>query len=156
LLVLIDFADLSLGMVMLHFFTFDPAWVKPRPGPAEMLFYDGHCGLCHRLVRLLLAEDPEGKAFRFAPLGSEPLRNSVPEADRPALPDGVVIKTTDGALLTRWTAVAHVLMRLGGIGRVLGYLAKLIPAAVGDRMYDGMAAVRHHLFSRPATTCPLI
>src|SRR5262249_41766436 len=30
LIVLIDFADLSLGMVMLHLFTFDPAWVTSR------------------------------------------------------------------------------------------------------------------------------
>ena len=28
LIVVIDFADLSLGMVMLHLFTFDPGWVK--------------------------------------------------------------------------------------------------------------------------------
>ena len=27
----IDFADLSLGMVMLHLFTFDPAWIRRRP-----------------------------------------------------------------------------------------------------------------------------
>ncbi|MGH7213559.1 MAG: hypothetical protein ACREIT_02165 [Tepidisphaeraceae bacterium] len=32
LMVLIDFADLSLGMVMLHAFTFNPAWVKRRCG----------------------------------------------------------------------------------------------------------------------------
>jgi len=31
LIALIDFADLSLGMAMLHLFTFDPAWV-PRVG----------------------------------------------------------------------------------------------------------------------------
>jgi hypothetical protein len=31
LIALIDFADLSLGMVMLHLFTFDPAWVRARP-----------------------------------------------------------------------------------------------------------------------------
>jgi hypothetical protein len=30
LLVLIDFADLSLGMLMLHLFTADPAWIRPR------------------------------------------------------------------------------------------------------------------------------
>lgn len=45
LMTLIDFADLSLGMVMLHAFTFDPAWVRaswlrfarpvaPSPGPS--------------------------------------------------------------------------------------------------------------------------
>ncbi len=35
LLVLVDFADLSLGMVMLHLFTFDPAWLRgARSDPA--------------------------------------------------------------------------------------------------------------------------
>src|SRR2546426_853835 len=64
LIVLIDFADLSLGMVMVHLFTFDPAWVKVRPITAtELLFYDGHCGLCHRAVRFVLAEDVGGKTF---------------------------------------------------------------------------------------------
>jgi hypothetical protein len=32
LVALIDFADLSLGMVMLHLFTFDPAWLAPVEG----------------------------------------------------------------------------------------------------------------------------
>jgi len=31
LIALIDFADLSLGMVILHLFTFDPAWVRGPP-----------------------------------------------------------------------------------------------------------------------------
>ena len=33
LLVLIDFADLTLGMVVLHGCTFDPAWLRDRHGP---------------------------------------------------------------------------------------------------------------------------
>jgi len=35
LLVLIDFADLSLGMVVLHICTFDPQWGWPRHGRAK-------------------------------------------------------------------------------------------------------------------------
>ncbi len=58
LIALIDFADLSLGMVMLHLFTFDPGWVPAvKPSTTETLFYDGGCGLCHKAVRFLLAED---------------------------------------------------------------------------------------------------
>ena len=38
------------------------------------IFYDGDCGLCHRAVRVVLAADPEGRAFRFAPLGGETFR----------------------------------------------------------------------------------
>jgi len=130
--------------------------IKQQPMPVEMLFYDGHCGLCHRLVRLVLAEDPHGDAFRFAPLDGHTFRRSVPETSRGALPDSVVIQTAGGALLTRWKAVIHVLNRLGGCWRMLGGLAALIPSAIGDRMYDGVAAIRHRLFRRPATTCPMI
>jgi hypothetical protein len=44
LIPLIDFADLSLGMVMLHLFTFDPAWLPPVTARTpETLFYDGQC-----------------------------------------------------------------------------------------------------------------
>lgn len=31
LIALLDFADLSLGMVMIHLFTFDPAWIRRKP-----------------------------------------------------------------------------------------------------------------------------
>ncbi len=31
LMALIDFADLSFGMVILHLFTFDPGWIRPAP-----------------------------------------------------------------------------------------------------------------------------
>ena len=31
LILVVDFADLSLGMVMFHLFTFDPGWIRPRP-----------------------------------------------------------------------------------------------------------------------------
>ncbi|HEY8944686.1 MAG TPA: hypothetical protein VIM73_10510, partial [Polyangiaceae bacterium] len=68
LIVLIDFADLSGAMLLFHLFTFDPAWVPRRGKPApERVYYDGQCGLCHGAVRLLLAEDRDGSAFRFSP-----------------------------------------------------------------------------------------
>lgn len=60
LLALIDFADLSFGMVILHLFTFNPGWLRGAlPNAAgsarDRLFYDGDCGMCHGAVRSLLA-----------------------------------------------------------------------------------------------------
>lgn len=156
LMLLIDFVDLSLGMVMLHFFTFDPAWIKPLAAPSEMVFYDGHCGLCHRAVRLILAEDRSGAAFRFAPLDSDTFRAAVPDENRSKLPDSLVVWTTNGALLTRSAAVRHILHRLGGLWRLLGWLVAPVPAVVLDRVYDGIAHVRYRLFSPPANVCPLL
>jgi predicted DCC family thiol-disulfide oxidoreductase YuxK len=157
LIVVIDFADLSLGMVMFHLFTFDPAWIHPRQATATgQLFYDGHCGLCHRAVRFVLAEDQSGDAFRFAPLDSETFRNAVPECERTALPDSLVILTADGALLTRAAAILYILQRLGGMWQVLGSIVGIIPALISDTIYDGIARIRHRLFSTPAQACPLV
>jgi predicted DCC family thiol-disulfide oxidoreductase YuxK len=157
LIVVLDFADLSLGMVMLHLFTFDPAWVRAKvsPGP-DVLFYDGGCGLCHRAVRFVLAEDVDGSAFRFAPLDSDTFRAATSEETRATLPDSFVVLTKAGTVLTRSAAVRYILARLGGFWRLLGGLAGLVPTWLLDRLYDGVARVRRRLFARPKDACPLL
>lgn len=156
LIALIDFADLSLGMVMLHLFTFDPGWVKPREATTPaMVFYDGHCGLCHRVVRWLLAEDRAG-VFRFASLDSEACRATTPEWRRAQLPDSVIVRMSDGELLARSVAVLYLLGRLGGAWRVVGRLGEMVPSALLDCIYDGVARVRLRLFPPPASACPLL
>jgi predicted DCC family thiol-disulfide oxidoreductase YuxK len=157
LMLLIDFADLSLGMIMLHLFTFDPAWVRPVHGdePA-VVFYDGHCGLCHRFVRFALAEDRTGEIFRFAPLGGEAFLKSVPDGQRANLPDSIVLRATDRGLLTRSAAVMHIFRSLGGVWRVIAWVLALIPATLRDGLYDGVAGIRYRLFARPAEACPIV
>jgi predicted DCC family thiol-disulfide oxidoreductase YuxK len=152
LLAWIDFT----GLVMLHLFTWDPGWVRPLPGGTERLFYDGHCGLCQRSVRLILAEDATGTAFRFAPLQGETFAALLPAPERAALPLSLVVRTEKGTLLTRSSAVLHILRRLGGTWRLLAGVLVFLPAVVRDRLYDGIARIRHRLFAQPAETCPLM
>jgi predicted DCC family thiol-disulfide oxidoreductase YuxK len=154
LIALIDFADLSLGMVMIHLFTFDPGWIRPLPASTERLFYDGHCGLCQRSVRLILAEDITGAAFRFAPLQGETFEATIPAHEREKLPLSLVVQTEKGALLTRSAGVLHIMRRLGGVWRLLAGVLTLLPAGLRDRLYDGVARIRLHIFARPAEVCP--
>jgi predicted DCC family thiol-disulfide oxidoreductase YuxK len=156
LLVLIDFADLSLGMVMVHFFTWDPGWVRPRGAGRACLFFDGGCGLCHRFVRFVLAEDRDGAAFRFAPLQGATFGAAVPPKERQALPGSLVVQTPDGVLLTRSAAVLYTLRRLGGLWRLLGTVVAIVPAGLRDRVYAGIARVRHRVFRQPSAVCPLL
>lgn len=123
---------------------------------AGILFYDGFCGLCHGWVRFVLARDRSGDAFRFAPLDSESFRTNVPEENRRGLPDSIVLLTGDGVLLTRSTAIVHILKRLGGAWRYLGIVLSLIPAPLGDWLYDRVASVRHRVFRRPEDACPVL
>ena len=122
----------------------------------ERLFYDGSCALCHWAVRFVLARDPEGRAFRFAPLDSDAFRGAVPEAVRASLPDSFVVETSDGRLLTRSTAVLHLLDRLGGPWRVLGRASRILPRALRDALYDFVARVRYRVFGREPEACPVI
>jgi predicted DCC family thiol-disulfide oxidoreductase YuxK len=120
-----------------------------------MVFYDGACGLCHRTVRFAIARDRDGSRFRFATLGGEAFRRVVPEALRAGLPDSIVVFTADGTLLARSAAVIHILERIGGPWRLAGGLFALVPQAIRDLGYDGIARVRHRLFRRPTDACPV-
>lgn len=157
LMAVVDFADLSLGMVMLHLFTFNPAWIRPQTATApDLVFYDGHCGLCHRAMRFLIAEDHTGTTFHFAPLESETFLSAIPESERVTLPDSIIVRTADGMTLMRSAAVLYALRRLGGVWRVLGTIVSLVPAGIRDGIYDWIAHMRHRLFRTPAEACPLV
>jgi predicted DCC family thiol-disulfide oxidoreductase YuxK len=152
-----DFGAVDGGLVMLHGFAFDPGWIPPRRAAAtEQIFYDGHCGLCHRSVRFVLAEDRTGNAFRFAPIESEAFERAFPDSARDGLPDSMIVRTAEGTILTRSTGVAYILERLGGVWRLLGALGGVVPEAARDALYDGIARVRHQLFRRPPQVCPVV
>jgi predicted DCC family thiol-disulfide oxidoreductase YuxK len=157
LMALIDFADLSLGMMMLHLFTIDPAWIRPRRAPApERLFYDGSCGLCHRAVRFVLAEDRTSSALRVAPLGGEAFEREVPAGARAGLPDSLLVVRADGTRLVRSAAVLYVGERMGGLWRMFALAVRAVPTRVRDLAYDGVARVRQRLFTRPSAACPVL
>jgi predicted DCC family thiol-disulfide oxidoreductase YuxK len=136
---------------------FDPGWIAPRfPRAVETVLYDGHCGLCHRFVRFLLAEDRMGAAFRFAPLDGARAAELSSAEERAKLPDSMAIVAFDGRVLTRSHAARHALSRLGGAWRIAAIASSIVPTFVLDRAYDLVARLRHKLFARPDEACPLI
>jgi predicted DCC family thiol-disulfide oxidoreductase YuxK len=156
LLALVNFSDLTIGMLMLHFFTFDPAWI-PAPKPAgQPIFYDGHCGLCHGLVRFVLSEDQSAHPFSFAPLQGEEIKRGIAEPVRAKLPDSVVVVEENGNVLTQSAAVIYVLKRLGGLWFLCATLLSFVPRALRDWAYDVIASVRKRIFGTTDDVCPLV
>ena len=143
-------------VVLLAIFLVDPGWMPRKAAKPAIVFYDGHCGLCHRTVRFLLAEDRSGVAFRFAAIGGKNFRSLVPEDKRASLPDSVVLRTTDGTLLARSEAILEACRRLGGYWRVLAAAARLIPRVLRDGVYNAIARRRKRLFGAPEDACPLL
>jgi predicted DCC family thiol-disulfide oxidoreductase YuxK len=143
-------------VILLAIFLVDPGWLRRKSAKPAIVFYDGHCGLCHRTVRFLLAEDRSGSAFRFAAIGGKTFRAMVPEGQRASLPDSVVLRTGEGALLARSEAILEAARRLGGYWRVLAAVTRFIPRALRDTIYDAIARRRKRLFGAPEEACPLL
>ncbi len=126
---------------------------------AEMpitVFYDGHCGLCHGLVRFLIARDPTGEKFDFAPLQGEYCAATISQAARRGLPDSVVVRTAAGELRVKSAAVLYILERTGGVWRAIGVALSVLPNAMLDIGYDFVARMRRRLFRAPPNTCPMV
>ena len=124
--------------------------------PTEWVFFDGDCGFCHRWVQLVVKQDHDGRAFRFAPRKGETFRSLVDEKRREALPPSILVLTTEGQILTRFWAVLHILDRLGGGWRAMGFVGRMVPAGIRDVGYRFIARVRHGLLPAPDSTCPVV
>ncbi len=155
-LFLLNFADLTIGMLLFHMFTFNPSWLPGKPfASGDVLYYDGKCAMCHGFVRFLLAEERTA-TLRFAPLQGRSFAAEVSEQDRRRLPDSLVFRSADGILLVRSEAVVRMLLHVGGLWTLLGHALRVIPLRLRDLGYDIIGAVRYRLFGARPDMCPLI
>jgi predicted DCC family thiol-disulfide oxidoreductase YuxK len=128
----------------------------PPPQQTEIIFYDGHCGLCHRAVTFVLKHDRSGTAFRFAPLQGTTFQERVPAGQRTNLPDSMAVQTASGALLLRSDAWLHILRRLGGGWRVGAALVAVVQRPLRDAFYNSIARIRYRVFGRRDELCPIV
>jgi predicted DCC family thiol-disulfide oxidoreductase YuxK len=130
--------------------------MSPAGPNTEILFYDGHCGLCHGAVKFVLKHDRSGKAFRFAPLQGVTFQSRVSSSQRANLPDSVVVLTDDGTLSMRSNAFIHILRRLGGGWRILAGALAVIPRPLRDVVYNFVARIRYRVFGTRDDLCPIV
>ena len=130
--------------------------VLPLAQESEYVFYDGHCGLCHRAVKFILKHDRSGSAFRFAPLQGETIQSRVPADRLASLPDSFVVLTRDGTLLMRSNASLYILQSLGGGWKTLAKVLGVVPRGLRDLAYDFVARIRYRVFGRRDDLCPIV
>lgn len=123
-----------------------------------LLLFDGTCGFCAGSVQFVLRHESRRKTLTFASLQSETgsrVRRAHPELDdvdsviwyEPATPGRAE------TVLVRSSAVVRVLDYLGGLWRILGWLARIIPRFVRDAAYDFVARHRHQLVRGRGPMC---
>ncbi len=122
----------------------------PISGP--VLFYDGDCGLCSRVVRLVAAIDSRD-IFEIEPLqggaGQEMLRRHGMNCQNF---DTMVVEVGGRAHL-KSDAVLEIFRQIGGVWRI-AEVGRIIPREVRDRLYMFVSRNRLRLFGR-AEACPV-
>lgn len=111
----------------------------------SIVFFDGVCGLCNRTVNFLMARDRDG-VLRFAPLQGETAARLVPAEVRSDL--NTFVFSDRGQLFYRSTAMARILMKIGGFWKLAGATMWLVPAPLRNLGYRGVAAIRYRLFGK--------
>jgi predicted DCC family thiol-disulfide oxidoreductase YuxK len=144
---LVNFADLTIGVLMVHIFTFDERWLPGRKTEnSPVLFFDGVCGLCNGFVQFLFDVD-QASVFKVATLQGGFAAERLPETLTKNL-NSLVVMTSDGELLTKSKAVLYVMRQTGGLWRIIGVGGLIFPAALTDFAYDAVAKNRYQLFGK--------
>jgi predicted DCC family thiol-disulfide oxidoreductase YuxK len=147
ILMIVDFADLTLGMLMIHWFTFDSRWLPAKPKEYGILFFDGVCSVCNGFIDFLMSADV-GHTLRFAAIQGQTAKSKLsPELitnlDTLAL-------HTDDKIYTRTDAVIRSLSAMGGIWKILIILL-VVPKFIRDSIYRFFAKNRYKWFDKKET-----
>ena len=115
------------------------------------MLYDGVCGLCNRLVQFLLKHDRKA-VFNFASLQSNTAKALVNRFGGNAddLRSFYVVanyRAERAHMLNKSAAVVFVARALGWPWRI-AVLARVVPKAILDRVYDFVARTRYRAFGR--------
>lgn len=140
ILLLVDFADLTWGMLMIHLFTFDATWLKPKQQPS-VAYFDGVCGVCNAFIDFLVTENQDPH-MKFAPLQGSTA------AERLTIEDPEDLRTImfqkEGKTFTKSRAVIEILAASGGIWAMAPVL-RVFPSFLCNAVYDLLAKNRYRL-----------
>ena len=127
----------------------NPILANDSPGP--VLLFDGECGLCRRVVRLLLRLD-RGAGLRFAPLQGPAAQAFLRRHGLPATDFDSLVFVPDWAqrerpgFLLRTDGAMAALRECGGAGRALAVGLAIFPPTWRDAGYRLVARWRYRVF----------
>jgi len=123
-----------------------------------IVFYDGVCGLCNRLVQFLLKHDRKGR-LRFASLQSDFAakvlgRHGFDPKDLDTVHVVENYDRPDERVLQRSDAILRAGRELGGFWSASSSISKIVPRPLRDVVYKLVATNRYRMFGK-FDTCML-
>jgi predicted DCC family thiol-disulfide oxidoreductase YuxK len=154
IILIVDFADLTAGMLMIHLFTFDSRWLKSalkrrkaNENEERIVFFDGVCSICNSTVDFLMREDEEG-VLKYASLQGQTAKrfDEIPKEDIP----GSIIYMRGNQFYSKSSAVLLLLNDMGGFWKVLSF-PRIVPKFLRNAVYDLIARNRYKWFGKKET-----
>lgn len=143
ILCIVDFADLTFGMLMIHFFTLDSSWFKSEKSKdTSIVFFDGVCGMCNYFVNFLIEEDKDN-VLKFSPLQGQKAMDILPKEFTQKL--DTLVFYQDNKIYTESKAVLKILYSMGGIWKLF-YVFKIIPRFIRNGIYKYISQHRIEWF----------
>ncbi len=123
----------------------------------HLVFYDGQCGFCDRVVQWVIKQD-KNRIFLFAPLQGKTAQKvlGILTPDQKQLDTLILIEnyaTPEQQIALLGKGALRICWLLGGIWRVLGALS-FLPALLYDWGYRLVARNRHLFFKNDACVIP--
>jgi predicted DCC family thiol-disulfide oxidoreductase YuxK len=157
-LIFLDFADLTIPMLLFHLLTFDARWlaVKHRGLRPEkyVLHYDGECGFCHGLPKFVIEED-KANSFSYTPLQSDFSQSRLSELNLKLESDSIVFQAGTKIYLESG-AVIKILQCLGGFWVLPAFILNCIPSYFRNRAYRFIGKHRKRIRQSPVGLCPIL
>jgi len=147
IMTMVDLADLSMGMVMVHLFTFQRSWLPARRSIAEqshLLFIDADCAFCQQSTRILSSIDSQ-EVLRFSTLQGE-TASIIPEKSE-EITAAILLENPQSPDQKKWQGADAILRSFylcGGVVSLL-WVFRFIPTGIKNRLYDFIAKHRHLL-----------
>jgi predicted DCC family thiol-disulfide oxidoreductase YuxK len=115
----------------------------------NIIFFDGVCGLCSRMVDFVLREDQE-RFFLYSPLQGETFRSI--ERDHPETlnSDSIFVLRRGPAkevLLQKSAALIYIVDNLPRY-RWLAVIGRMLPKLIRDAAYRAVAATRYRIWGK--------
>ena len=117
--------------------------------PDRVIFFDGYCVACNKVVDFLLDKDSVG-SFRFATLQSEIAEVTLPASGYPLQSVqklGNVVYVRFGKARTKSDAILSIAVDIGGVYKATS-LFYLIPKWIRNMVYDAFARRRYGWFGK--------
>ena len=155
----VDFADLSLGMVIVHLFTFQRSWLPSRKssgGMQHVLFIDGDCAFCQKSAQILTSIDSH-EVLNFSTLTGETSSLIPSHLDHTEKRAAVLLENPDTETQRAWQGADAILRSLylcGGSCALL-WILRFLPSCIKDGSYRFIAKNRLRI-PFISNSCPIL